>query len=136
VENASLSYDFEQNKVLDPLSLSMALKQVASLSAETQKTLSANLPTHICGDKITMLNRANKELEKHMTAKFTEAFEARDVRGLVQSIQVFFNLEALSEQIQNRVNLTLRQLFQTWKEQINGLNSKISGMVHQMKRTL
>jgi hypothetical protein len=30
-----------------------------------------------------MLNRANKELEKHMTTKFSEAFESRDIRGLV-----------------------------------------------------
>jgi hypothetical protein len=33
----------------------------------------------------------------------------------------------LSEQIQARVNQTLRALFQTWKTQINGLNAKITG---------
>ena len=40
---------------------------------------------------------------------------------------MFFNLEILSDQIQNRVNTTLRALFSSWKTQINGLNDKVKG---------
>lgn len=41
------------------------------------------------------------------------------------SIKIFFNLELLTDQIQQRVNLSLRSLFQCWKAQIFGLNDAI-----------
>ena len=39
----------------------------------------------------------------------------------------------LSEQIQQIVNTTLRQLFATWKQQINSLNDKLPRLNTQLE---
>ena len=55
-------------------------------------------------------------------AKFQEAFDNKDRQTLVQCIQVFFNMEILSDQIQDRTNIYLKQLHSFWQKNIADLN--------------
>ena len=44
LQKVSYSYNFQQKKILDPLSLSVALKQLGVLSPEQREKLAANIP--------------------------------------------------------------------------------------------
>ena len=56
-------------------------------------------------EKFELLKSIKKDLCEATINKFNDSFEKyRDVQSLIQSIQVFFNLEILNEQIQNKVN--------------------------------
>ncbi len=46
-----------------------------------------------------------------MIKKFQEAYEQKDLQTQTTCIQVFFNMEMLTDQIQAIVNQTLRALF-------------------------
>lgn len=118
-QKVSYSYDFNTKKILDPLSLSVALKQLGVLSKDEQDQLSANLPE--VKHKLSLLTEVQKILHDSVIAKFQESFTKRDLQSMVGSIQIFFNLEILSDQIQNRVNMTLRTLNAAMKTQVSSL---------------
>jgi len=44
LQKVSYAYNFAQRKILDPLSLSVALKQLAVLSTEQRRKLASNIP--------------------------------------------------------------------------------------------
>ena len=44
MQQISFAYNFEQKRILDPLSLSVATKQIHSLSEESQTKLMQNVP--------------------------------------------------------------------------------------------
>jgi hypothetical protein len=119
MQKVGYSYDYQAKKILDPLSLSATLKQFGVLSQESRDKLSKNLPD--VGHKITLLAEVQKALHDQTVNKFQECFASRNKQGTVSCIQVFFNLEILSEQIQNRVNVTLRSLHMSLKKQISEL---------------
>jgi hypothetical protein len=52
--------------------------------------------------------------------------------GIIQCIQVFFNLEMLSDQIQTKVNQTLRSLFNSWKTQIQSLSMLVMYVTYDL----
>ena len=133
LQRVGYAYDFSQGKILDPLSLSVAIKQLGVLSPDQRQKLSDNIPQ--VAQKLKVLEEVQVTLNSQTLARFQEAFEGRDQQTLVQCIQVFFNLEILSDQIQSRVNTTLRALFSSWKTQVNGLNDKVKGEGSQDEET-
>ena len=65
------------------------------LSKESREAMSAKLPE--VATKLKLLDAIKKTLVDQTIKKFHESFEARDKQGLVMCIQVFFNLEILSD---------------------------------------
>lgn len=94
-QKVGYSYDFASKKILDPLTLSVALKQLGVLSADSIEQMSANLPE--VAHKLQLLKDVQKTLNDSVTGKFQDAFNHRDYTGLVSCTQVFFNLEMLSD---------------------------------------
>lgn len=97
MQKVGFAYSYAQRKILDPLSLSVALKQLSVLSLEQKQKLAVNIPQ--IASKLDLLYDVQQTLEKQTIAKFQEAFENKDRQSLVQCIQVFFNMEILSDQI-------------------------------------
>ena len=134
LQKVSYAYSFGQRKILDPLSLSVALKKLSVLSPDQKKKLAANIPQ--VAEKLQLLEQIQSLLERQTLAKFQEAFDNKDRQALVQCIQVFFNLEMLTDQIQGSVNSTLRYLFASWKTQISGLNERLQSLTSQDEEAL
>ena len=44
IQKVSYAYDFQEQKILDPLSLSVAIKELGVLSPEQQEKLSQHIP--------------------------------------------------------------------------------------------
>lgn len=111
--------------MLDPLSLSIAIKQIGVLSADQQGNLSQKLPE--VAHKLSLLSDVRKRLTEHVTNRFQDCYSRRDLQGLVACIQVLFNQEILSDQVQNRVNQTLRSLHTNIKTQLAALQTSVNG---------
>lgn len=123
LQKVSYAYSFAQRKILDPLSLSVALKKLSVLSPDQKKKLAANIPQ--VAEKLQLLEQIQSLLERQTLAKFQEAFDNKDRQALVQCIQVFFNMEILADQIQQRTNVYLKQLHTLWQKSIKDLNDQI-----------
>jgi len=113
-------YDFQARKILDMLNLSYQLKQINPEQDYSE------IPE--VKEKFDLLKEIRQELQDQTTKKFIDVYEARDLQSLIVCIQVFFNQEMLTDQIQNMVNSTLRALFSSWKVQIQSLNEKLSSL--------
>ncbi|TNV85244.1 hypothetical protein FGO68_gene13532 [Halteria grandinella] len=129
VQKVGYAYNFSDKRILDPLSLSVTLKHFNSSQNETVYSQLVQIPE--VKEQIELLTRVRQELNDQSLERFQECFEGRDMSGIIQSIQVFFNLEILSDQIQARVNMTLRSLFNQWKTQIQSLNEKLQQIANK-----
>eukprot|EP00347_Sterkiella_histriomuscorum_P006212 403353633 len=135
VQKIGYSYDFQEKKILDPLGLSVTLKsfvldstdQITNHTQDSQQLdqqgsmmiMLSSIPE--VKQYLEQIQQIKKDLIDQTSKKFQDSFENRDVQGLTQAIQIFFNLEILSDMIQARVNQTLRALFNVWKVQIQSL---------------
>lgn len=61
LQKVSYAYNYSQHKILDPLSLSVALKQLSVLSVEQRQKLAANIPQIAL--KLKLLNEVQQTLE-------------------------------------------------------------------------
>ena len=94
LQKVSYAYSSSQRKILDPLSLSVALKKLSVLSSDQKKKLAANIPQ--VAEKLQLLqgdpNDKRREddrddiqslLRRQTLAKFQEAFDNKDRQALV-----------------------------------------------------
>ncbi|CDW82711.1 UNKNOWN [Stylonychia lemnae] len=135
VQRIGYSYDFNEKKILDPLGLSVTLKssdisndlqELSKGKKEQQETSIYQIPE--VKVQLDLIQTIKTELIEQTQKKFQESYENRDIQGITQTIQIFFNLETLSDQIQGRVNQTLKSFFTVWKVQIQSLNERVQGV--------
>ena len=79
--------------------------------------------------KLDLVNKVSDELKKNTERRFNEAFEYKDKSTIKTWVQIFFNLEMLSEKIQTVANNVLRTLFTKWKTTISACHEKIGTFI-------
>jgi len=70
MQKACFSYDLTQKKILDPLTLSVSLKQLGVLSKASQESLAQNLPE--VAHKLDLLKSVQKHLNEFVASKFQD----------------------------------------------------------------
>ena len=104
-QQVSFSYDLENFTIIDPVQLAKTLRQFDCIQ----------LPENIRNlQKVRLmcikLTNARDHLLKDTSTRFEKAFESREPKALKDCIKIYFQLEALREQIQTRVNQTLKSI--------------------------
>lgn len=119
-------YDHESYKILDYVSLSQAQKQafdfLTSYSAnnhDIQDLVKSVKELPQIKQILIRIQNIRTQLTKQAQEVFDKAFDNRDLKALRECIVVFFNLEILRDQIQQKVNQSLKLISQTWRQAVS-----------------
>lgn len=113
------SYDFDNYKILDFLGLSEALKKASSLSYLNESVKKIKNVERI----MIQVKNVREQLIKQTVERFDNAFEAKNAKAIVECINVFFNLEQLRDQVQSKVNQSLKSISHSWRQAISSVQN-------------
>lgn len=137
-------YSFVDYKVNDPIKLSQTLRRHAyresclqanesnstgKMAKERQKVVRSVMELQNIKQIQIKIDNVKEQLIKHTSEKFDDAISnladmdelSRNIETMNECIIVFFNLEILREQIQNKVNQTLKLVSNSWKKAVTDI---------------